>query len=258
MWITNAIALRATPEVIRELAASPLVAAIDPDRVVAGPEPSRAADSAPSEPNILAIGAPDLWAAGIRGAGTVVASMDTGVDVSHPDLVDRYRGGTNSWLDPYGQHLGGPVDLNGHGTQTLGVAVGGTAGGTSIGVAPGAQWIAVKAFADNGFATTSGLHLAFQWLLDPDADPATADEPDVVNASWGMGSPGCDLTFEPDLAALVAGGIVPVVAAGNTGPGSGSGSSPANNPSAFSVGAVDNADLVATFSPRSPDGCGIA
>src|SRR3972149_324648 len=113
--------------------------------------------------------------------------MHTGADVSHPDLVTRWRGGSNSWFDPYGQHPMTPTDLSGHGTWTMGVIVAGDAGGTSIGVAPQASWIAVKIFDDQDSSTATAIHQGFQWLLDPDGNPATPDAPDVVNNSWSFG-----------------------------------------------------------------------
>lgn len=77
--------------------------------------------------------------------------MDTGVDINwHQDLAGKWRGGSNSWFDPYGQHPTTPTDLNGHGTQTMGVMVGGEHAGTAFGVAPGVQWIAAKIFKDDG------------------------------------------------------------------------------------------------------------
>ena len=73
---------------------------------------------------------------GYFGQGVVVASLDTGVDVTHPDLSGSYRGGTDSWFDPYGQHPTTPTDLNGHGTWTMGVMVAGDASGETLGAAP--------------------------------------------------------------------------------------------------------------------------
>ncbi|HET7479246.1 MAG TPA: S8 family serine peptidase, partial [Rubrobacteraceae bacterium] len=125
-----------------------------------------------------------------------------------------------------------------------------------VGVAPGAEWIAAKIFDDNDQATTAGIHQSFQWILDPDGDPATADAPDVVNSSWAMPSPGCDLEFQPDLQALLAAGILPVFAAGNYGPNTGTAASPANYPEALAVGASDNAGTVQSFSSRGPSSCG--
>jgi hypothetical protein len=178
------------------------------------------------------------------------------VDIQHPDLSAQWRGGGNSWFDPYGEHPTTPTDLNGHGTWTMGVMVGKDNGGTAIGVAPAARWIAVKIFNDHDQATTAGIHLGYQWLLDPDGNPATADAPQVVNNSWDYGAPGCNLTFQADLNALRAVGILPVFAAGNFGPAASSDASPANNPGAFSVGAVDNQDQILGISSRGPTTCG--
>ena len=146
--------------------------------------------------------------------------------------------------------------MNGHGTWTMGVMVGGDAGGSSIGVAPDAKWIAVKIFNDQGVANAVGIHLGFQWLLDPDGDPGTLDAPNVVNNSWTLSSPGCNLEFQLDLQNLRAAGILPVFAAGNSGPSAGTSVSPANNPGALAVGATSNADTIASSSSRGPSSCG--
>jgi subtilisin family serine protease len=257
LWIVNAIAVTATPAVIRELAAHPDVREIRPNVVVpAPPAPPAAATPAPAETNVALVNAPALWDLGYRGQGIVVANMDTGVDVTHPDLAGRWRGGTNSWYDPNGEHPATPTDVSGHGTWTMGVMVGGDAGGSSVGVAPDATWIAVKIFNDQGTATAAGIHQGFQWLLDPDGNPATADAPDVVNDSWAMSAPGCLLDFQPDLASLRAAGILPVFAAGNYGPQPDSSRSPANNPEAFAVGATDDADILYPYSSLGPSPCG--
>ena len=256
LWIVNSIAVTATPAVIKELAARQEVREIRPDLVVLAPQAAATATSAPAETNVALVNAPALWDLGYRGQGMVVANMDTGVDVSHPDLASRWRGGTNSWYDPNGEHPTTPTDVSGHGTWTMGVMVGGDAGGSSVGVAPEAAWIAVKIFNDRGTATSSGIHQGFQWLLDPDGNPATADAPDVVNDSWTMSSSGCLLDFQPDLASLRAAGILSVFSAGNYGPLSGSSRSPANNPEALAVGATNDADTIYPYSSRGPSPCG--
>lgn len=256
LWIVNAIAVTATPAVISELAARPEVREIRPNLVVPAPPTAATATSAPAETNVALVNAPALWDLGYRGQGVVVANMDTGVDVTHPDLASRWRGGTNSWYDPNGEHSATPTDVSGHGTWTMGVMVGGDAGGSSVGIAPAATWIAVKIFNDHGTATSTGIHQGFQWLLDPDGNPATADAPDVVNNSWTMSASGCLLDFQPDLASLRAAGILPVFAAGNYGPLPGSSVSPANNPEAFAVGATDDADVLYPYSSLGPSPCG--
>jgi subtilisin family serine protease len=266
LWIVNAVSVTAAPSVIRELAARPDVREVVPERAFTAPAPPLRTTSfraladgpAPPEPNVAHVNAPALWDLGYRGQGVVVANLDTGVDATHPDLSGRWRGGGNSWYDPYGEHPTVPTDVNGHGTATMGVMVGGDSGGTAIGVAPGATWIAAKVFNDRGSATSTAIHLAFQWLLDPDGNPATADAPDVVNDSWTLSGGGCVADFRPDLANLRAAGILPVFAAGNYGPTAGTVLSPANNPEAFAVGATDNADALDPSSSRGPSSCGVA
>lgn len=256
LWLVHAVAATVPVEAVSRLAGHPGVRSIRLDQVVQPPVTTQAVSATP-EWNVAAIGAPDLWALGHTGAGAVVAGLDTGVDAAHPDLAGRWRGGTNSWYDPYGQHAS-PHDPMGHGTQTMGLMVGGSAGGSAIGVAPDARWIAAKIFDDAGQGTLSAVHLAFQWLLDPDGDPATLDAPDVVNASWTIlgAAPGaCNLEFHDDVLALEAAGIAVVFAAGNSGPAAQTSESPANNPGGFSAGAVDAASSVAAFSSRGPSGC---
>lgn len=253
-WVFDGLSVTATQDVIQELAARSDVARITPDNIVIVP----AQTGANPAPNLSAINAPAAWSLGLYGQGVVVANMDSGVDVSHPDLSGRWRGGSNSWFDPYGQHPTTPTDLSGHGTWTMGVMVGGEAGGTSIGVAPQAQWIAVKIFNDQGVSTASAIHQGFQWLLDPDGNPNTADAPQVVNNSWTYGSPGCNLEFQLDLQSLRAAGVLPVFAAGNFGPYGSTNVSPANYPEAFAIGAVDNADQIYAYSSRGPSACGEA
>jgi subtilisin family serine protease len=251
LWITDAVSVSATPAVIRSLAARPDVATIRPDAVTVVP-----AATTP-EVNIATVGAPALWRRGILGQGVVVASLDSGVDMTHPDLKGSYRGGTDSWYDPYGQHPATPVDMTGHGTGTMGVIVGADMGGTSVGVAPGARWIAARIWNDAGTSSMTAIHQTFQWLLDPDGNASTDDAPDVVNLSWSLGSaPGCDLSLQPDLQALRSAGILPVVAAGNFGPALGSSVSPANYPEALAVGAVNASEAVWSGSGRGATTCG--
>ena len=251
-WIFNGFSITATPATILALADRPDVLSVNADAVSIVP----AAAAATPEPNLTIVNTPALWALGRFGQGVVVASMDTGADLSNPDLAASWRGGNNSWFDPYGEHPTTPADLNGHGTNIMGVIVGGQAGGTAVGVAPQATWIAVKIFNDHGTSSATAIHQGFQWLLDPDHNPNTADSPQVVNNSWTFATPGCDLSFEPDLQALRAAGILPVFAAGNSGPTLATSISPANNPSALAVGATDNNDAILAGSSRGPTACG--
>ncbi len=256
LWLVDGVAATVPAGAVAILAGHPGLRSIRLDEAVQAPATVQST-SGTAEWNIAAIAAPALWSAGWTGTGAVVAGMDTGVDPAHPDLLGKWRGGSNGWFDPYGQRAT-PYDANGHGTRTMGLMVGGSAGGTAIGVAPGAQWIAARIFDDAGHGTLSGIHLAFQWLLDPDGDPATLDAPDVVNGSWtltGGAAGACDLEFADDVLVLEAAGIGVVFAAGNDGPAGATGASPANNPGVLSAGAVDAASAVAPFSSRGPSSC---
>ena len=254
LWAINGVAVTARRPAIEALARHPAVESVRLDATVAAPSPAAGTTAAP-EWNLSLVGAPDLWAMGHTGAGVVVASLDTGVDAAHPDLAARWRGGSNSWFDPNNQHAT-PYDRTGHGTQTMGLLVGGAAGGTAIGVAPDARWIAVKIFNDKGTATLSRIHQGFQWLLDPDGNPATDDAPDVVNNSWTLDNAGgCNLEFEADVDALKAARVAVVFAGGNSGPYPSTSVSPANNPSGYAVGAVDDTAALLGQSSRGPSAC---
>jgi len=266
-WIFNGISLRATPAAMRALAAMPGIARITPDPDPDAPivlldeqnpgfskKPGFFPASSP-EPNVSLVNAPALWDLGYTGQGVVIASLDTGVDYTHPDLAASYRGGADSWFDPYAQNAA-PADFNGHGTMTMGLMVGASAGGTAIGIAPGAKWISAKIFDNSTHYTDAAVHQALQWVINPNNNPADPQAPDVVNNSWGYSNAGhCDVTFQPDLLAVEAAGIIPVFSSGNVGPGIPSDVSPANNAGAFPVAAIDNNSLIASFSSRGPNSC---
>jgi serine protease AprX len=254
LWLINALAVTAPADVLAQLAQLPEVESVAPNGVVTPPVTSLSTNATP-EWNVSMIRAPELWSTGITGEGVVVAVLDTGADINHPDLAANWRGGSNSWFDPAGQHST-PYDSAGHGTQVLGVAVGGSESGKAIGVAPGARWIAAKIFNDAGYGTYAAIHQAFQWALDPDGNANTDDAADVVNNSWYVGNPNsCILEFRSDIQVLKAAGIAVVFAAGNSGPYDSSSVSPANNPEGFAVGAVDRAEALAYFSSRGPAAC---
>jgi subtilisin family serine protease len=257
LWIANSILVTAEPEILIQLARAPEVQSlVANERVAVGPVSDTDSTNAPLEANLSMIGANVLWDMGFSGQGIVIAGVDSGVAYTHPDLAARWRGGSNSWFDPYGQHPDLPVDFHGHGTMTMGVMVGGDAGGTAIGVAPQAQWIAARIYNDQNQATYAAIHQVYQWLLDPDGNPETDDAPDVVNSSWLVTTTGCDLEFQADLQALEAAGILPIFASGNHGPDPNTGRSPANYPEAFSIGSVASTDVVLDFSSRGPADCG--
>ena len=202
-----------------------------------------------AEWNIAKIGADQVWATyGVTGTGVLVASLDSGVQYNHPALVRQYAGNLGGgnfdhdfhWFDLTPLGLPTPYDDNGHGTHTMGTAVGGDGPGPfadDIGVAPGAHWIEVKVFDAAGTSDSEAIHAAFDWILapcpvgvqpgSPACDPSRA--PQVVNNSWGNRN-AAFTEFQPDVQALLAAGIVPVFSAGNSGPGAATMGSPGSFP----------------------------
>ncbi len=216
--------------------------------------------------NVDRIGAPQAWEMGIDGSGTVVATIDSGVQWDHPALKEKYRGYDAAtgevdhdfnWFDATAGEAE-PIDDLGHGTHVAGTMVGGEADGTNqIGVAPGAKFIAARAFSGRT-GTDADILAAGEWILAPrDADGnARVDmAPDVVNNSWGGGA-GLDEWYRDVVINWRAAGIFPQFAAGNVDDenpgGPGSVANPGNYPESFATGATDNNDKIAGFSLRGP------
>ncbi len=292
LWITNSIAVTVPASVINELAGQPQIASIGLDAVIQAPLITPSIAVTPRW-NIDRVNAPALWDAGITGEGIVVASLDTGVDVNHPDLRYRWRGGAcgtppycPSWYDPFNNTTvpyGIPAippttpeqaalnNTHVHGTHVTGIIVGGSASGNAIGVAPGAKWISAKIFDDAGNpAQDSDIISALGWALCPGCDPADigcvcAPSPDVVNNSWLVDTSqnACDSIFYPAISNLQAAGIEVIFSAGNVNPSpaaSPSSFSPANYPGVFAVGATigsntDFSNTIAPFSAWGPSAC---
>jgi PKD repeat protein len=279
-WIVNAFEVTASKELIELIARWPAVEKVYYDYEIEGIAPIEISAGDPGagaavESGVTAIRAPEVWAMGITGAGVLVANIDTGVEGDHPALASRWAGVADpryaghpewAWYDPYLGQNTFPYDDGGHGTHTMGSICGG-APGDQIGVAPGAYWIAAAAIDRGGGIprTVSDAILSFQWMLDPDGNPATSwDVPDVCSNSWGVttshGYAPCDPLFWSYIDACEAAGTVVVFAAGNEGtsglrrPGDRATDAYRN----FAVAAVDANTAgwpIAYFSSRGPTYC---
>ena len=273
-WLTNVLVVEGASATLSKLATTlakdPAVSRIRAERsypLVEPVDPKVAVLAAAGEPEwgVAKIGADKAWDAGILGQGVVVATIDTGVEYTHPALVDHYLGNNGDgsfthdyhWWDPSGTCPDPePCDNVAHGTHTMGTILGGDGPGPftpDIGVAPGAKWIAAKG-CEVFDCSESSLLSSGQWVLAPTdlngENPDPSQMPDIVNNSWG-GGPG-DPFYLETVQAWRAAGIIPVFSSGNPGPFCGEGGSPGDFLEAFSVGATDSDDVIADFSGRGP------
>ncbi|MFD1173866.1 S8 family serine peptidase [Oceanobacillus picturae] len=270
--IVNGMSVTATKEVAEKIATFAEVEKILPNEkrelftTVTEDAKAPASEIANVEWNVERVGAPAVWDMGFDGSGVTVASIDTGVQYDHPALQEKYRGYDAStgevnhdfnWFDATAGEEA-PYDDQGHGTHVTGTMVGSEPDGSNqVGVAPGAQWIAVKAFTADG-GTDVDLLEAAEWILAPtDAEGnARVDmAPDVVNNSWG-GGPGLDEWYRDVVINWRAAEIFPEFSAGNTtlfNPGGPESIAvPANYPESFATGATDANDALASFSLQGP------
>jgi bacillopeptidase F len=266
--IVNRLYVSATPDVLRTLAARDDVAALLPikdeallsDKPVAPRRPSHDAESslpsAASAPGISwaldAMGVRRAWAAGWTGRGVVVGSLDTGIAGGHVSLRKNHRT-ERGWFDPLAGR-GEPWDDHGHGTETLGCAVGAGATPGEVGVAPGARWIAVRVNPLNRY-NAHGMTAGADWML-------REGKADVVLCAWGHGAGRCETMDLSLLKALRLAEIVVAFPAGNSGPLPGSGETPAALPPLFpgdvpplAVAATDASGAVFALSSRGPSPC---
>ncbi|PWB54449.1 MAG: hypothetical protein C3F13_06760 [Anaerolineales bacterium] len=205
--------------------------------------------------------ADQFWTAyGTTGAGIKVANIDTGVQWNHTALVNSFAcpgQPTNPacWSDPSNIcGAGGACDNNGHGTHTMGtmVASNDPALERTVGMAPGATWIACKG-CEGQSCSDSALISCANWLLSPGG--STANRPNVVNNSWG-GTPDGDTWYLSYVNSWRAAGIFPAFSAGNSGPTCGSMGDPGSYQESFAAAAHANSRTIAGFSSRGESAFG--
>ncbi len=279
-WIVNAVVVTGTVDAIRELAARADVERVEADLVVELIEPIKSkkvvADGSRGvgiTPGVVAVGARRVWdELGIDGSGVVVGVLDTGVAGNHIALTDRWRGNTEPveecWLDAAQLGHATPMDTHGHGSHVMG-SITGLAADDTIGVAPGALWIATNIInSGTGVDFDNGVIASLEFMADPDNNPLTLDDmPVVVQNSWGVnenfdGYYDCDSRWWDALDNCEAAGVCLTWSAGNEGPSGTTMRSPADRAASptncFSVGSTITSApyTVSSFSSRGPSGCG--
>ncbi|MER5310725.1 S8 family serine peptidase [Streptomyces sp. NPDC002773] len=266
-WISNTVQVTGDARLLQDIAALPEVTAVEAEKALRLPELTQD-DTNPAvnsvnavDWNVAEIRADDVWNDfKVRGEGIVVANIDGGVQFDHPALASQYRGrsadGTVShdynWFDPTRTCAPAtPCDHTGHGTHTIGTIVGDDGAGTSIGVAPGAKWIAARG-CESSSCSRASLLAAGQWIVAPTdsngANPRPDLAPDVVNNSWG------GAVYDPWYADIVnawsAAGIFPAFSNGNSGPSCNTTTTPGIYPNVYSSGAYGYNGVITSFSSR--------
>ncbi|TMW72161.1 S8 family serine peptidase [Alteribacter natronophilus] len=164
----------------------------------------------------------------LTGKGVKVGVIDTGIDYSHPDLRDSYKGGydvVDEDNDPMEtqKDQGAPTM---HGTHVAGII---GANGRLKGVAPEAEIYGYRALGPTGMGTTEQVIAAIE--------KAVEDGVDVINLSLGNTVNGPDWPTSVALDKAVEEGVVAVTSNGNSGPNLWTVGSPGTSSRAISVGA---------------------
>jgi subtilisin family serine protease len=187
------------------------------------------------------IQSPLVWDAGVRGEGMKIGVVDTGIDPNHDDFEGRVVAKIS--------FVGGDgTDDNGHGTHVASIAAGtgASSDGKYRGVAPASSLYTAKVLDARGSGAMSGVMAGIEWAVDQGVH--------VINLSLGSDGP-CDGT---DALSTLCDevvqqyGIVVCAAAGNAGPGTSTVGSPGCARWVITIGAVDDADNVTSFSSRGP------
>lgn len=187
------------------------------------------------------LGLPEAWKTA-TGKGVVVAVIDSGIDMAHPDLRGQLIAGPD-----YIDGDGNPADENGHGTHVAGIVAARKDNTEGVcGVAPDAQVLAIRVLARNGggsmFSIAKGIKFA--------ADYGKKNKvPVVINLS--LGGPAI-----PDPINWLAGkyanykGALLVAAAGNSNSRVGT---PARLSDYMAIGASTETNQKANFSNFGPE-----
>ena len=174
------------------------------------------------------IAALKAWAKTTGSDEVVVAVLDSGVDYTHPDLMN------NMWLRPdkvavyTDEHLGtindlhgfnavdnsgDPMDENGHGTHCAGII--GAEGGNNLGIT-GVNWrvkvMPLKFMTAGGFGTTKSAIECINYVINRKREGVNVR---IISASWG--STQKSRALEDAIREAGEEGILFVAAAGNAG-----------------------------------------
>ncbi len=178
------------------------------------------------------IQAPQAWDVVFGSAAIKIADIDTGVDLTHPDLQGKLLPGFD-----FINNDSDPTDDNGHGTHTTGtIAANGNNGIGVIGVAPNCSIIPIKVLSAGGSGSYDQVISGIKFGADNGAS--------ALNMS--LGGSGASQALQDALVYALGKGSLPCASAGNNGDQN------LNYPAAYdeciAVAATDRNDLKASFS----------
>jgi subtilisin family serine protease len=192
-----------------------------------------------SQGDMVRVGAPDAWAVTKGDPNMLVAVVDTDIDANQPDLVGKIVVGKNFSGDS-------APDPDGHGTEVAGLIAAQPDNGIGIaGLGWSTRVLSVRVLDSKGAGLASNIALGIRYAADtPGVRVINLSlQQDAVDASKISTELGDAVAY------ALSKGIVVVAAAGNQSrieP-----SYPASFPGVISVGAADEHDQTASFSPAA-------
>lgn len=210
------------------------------------------------------IGLPQAWDLA-DGSGRIVAVVDTGVVLSHPDLSGQLLAGYDFIRDPSSSGDGDGIDddpddpgdsptpglSSWHGTHVAGTVAARTGDGSGVaGVARDGRVMPLRALGIGG-GTDYDIMQAIRFAAGMANDSGTVPPARAHVVNLSIGGPGYSSVFEALIGDVRDRGVVVVAAAGNQ--GSTEPMYPASLDGVISVSAVDMADELTAYSNRGPD-----
>ncbi|WP_232699243.1 S8 family peptidase [Brevibacillus daliensis] len=182
--------------------------------------------------NLSQLNMEQSWEISQGADDVVVAVVDTGVDLGHPEFQGKLVKGYNVLTD-----TNQPQDDNGHGSHVAGIIAARTNNRDGIaGISWNSKIMPIKAIGADGSGTALDIAIGIEWAVDHGAK--------VINLSVGNYAPSAALKQACTYANQK--NVVLVAATGND--STDQPSFPAAYPEVIGVGAVDNKNQLAEFS----------
>ena len=137
-----------------------------------------------------------------KGENVVVAVIDTGCDLDHPDISNNLLKGKN-----FIESSKDPIDDNGHGTHVISTIAAENNGIGMVGVAPKTKIIPIKSLDKNGNGNVETIVKGIAWAVDNGADIIT----------MSLGSSNANKNIEDVIKYAVKNNVAIFCAAGNSG-----------------------------------------